>query len=363
MVLLKTMSAAYKLNQLKQWFCLTCIVLCTSGLSAEQLQGEYGACCYDQGSQCIELPNDENAITLCQVIFNGTWVGGSIGCADNICSTGACCIYEGTYECTDYMAEQDCYKMGGQFFGPLSACSSEGESCNSSVGACCLNWLTKECYENYPEEWCYSKGGKYIGDETTCNDALWCTTYYGSCCFGEWCEDNWEHDECDNSGGVFWIDSCAELQDVDICTPTVGACCIEWDYSCQDNINQDDCYWMGGDFLGFQSTCEIEGDYCQTSIGACCLFNELCYDSTLEQDCELLMEGYFYGDGTTCNDVTDCSPFCTSDINTDGQTDVQDLLIIIGDWGAFKSPADVNQDGNVDVADVLLVISNWGPCE
>jgi hypothetical protein len=277
---------------------------------------------------------------------------------------GACCIQESSYECMDNVTEQECNTLGGQFYGPFSTCAVEGSACISVVGACCLNWSGsgKECYENYTEEWCYTKGGKFIGEGTTCNDASWCTTYYGSCCFGEWCEDAWEHDDCENNGGIFWIDSCAELQDVEMCVATVGACCLKWKLYCEDNIIQDDCISMGGDFLGYQSTCENEGDYCQAEIGACCLDNYECYDSTLEQDC-ISMGGYFYGDGTICNDVTDCVDFCSSDINEDGQTNVHDLLAVIDQWGLFETPADVNQDGIVNVSDLLIVVGSWGACE
>ena len=276
---------------------------------------------------------------------------------------GACCIENIETECMDNVTEQNCNKLGGQFYGPLSTCAVEGSACISVVGACCLNWSGsgKECFENNTEEWCYSKGGKFIGQGTTCNDALWCTTYYGSCCFGEWCEDAWEND-CENNGGTFWFDSCADLQDVEMCVATVGACCFKWKLYCEDNIIQDDCLSMGGDFLGYQSTCENEGDYCQAEIGACCVDKYECYDSTLEQDC-FEMDGYFYGDGTICNDATDCVYFCSSDINEDGQTNVHDLLAVIDQWGLFETPADVNQDSIVNVSDLLIVVGNWGLCE
>ena len=220
----------------------------------------------------------------------------------------------------DNVTEQECKTLGGKFYGPLSTCAVEGSACISVVGACCLNWSGsgKECYENYTEEWCYTKGGKFIGEGTTCNDALWCTTYYGSCCFGEGCEDAWEHDDCEIIGGIFWIDSCAELQDVEMCVATVGACCFNWQLYCEDNIIQDDCISMGG---------------------------------------------YFYGDETICNDVTDCPYLCSSDINEDGQTNVHDLLAVIDQWGLFETPADVNSDGIVDVSDLLILVGNWGPCE
>jgi hypothetical protein len=39
-----------------------------------------------------------------------------------------------------------------------------------------------------------------------------------------------------------------------------------------------------------------------------------------------------------------------------------DILLVLDQWGAVDSPADVDMDGIVDVNDLLLVVGNWGPC-
>jgi len=54
-----------------------------------------------------------------------------------------------------------------------------------------------------------------------------------------------------------------------------------------------------------------------------------------------------------------------ADLNCDGFVNVQDLLAVIGSWGACPKgqstcAGDLNSDGIVNVADLLLVISNWG---
>ena len=59
---------------------------------------------------------------------------------------------------------------------------------------------------------------------------------------------------------------------------------------------------------------------------------------------------------------------CIGDIalHGNGVVDVDDLLMIISDWGCNLSHdcfADVTQDGFVDVDDLLAVINNWGPCD
>ena len=38
------------------------------------------------------------------------------------------------------------------------------------------------------------------------------------------------------------------------------------------------------------------------------------------------------------------------------------LLSIIAAWGGNDADADLNEDGIVGVDDLLIVISDWGPC-
>ena len=54
---------------------------------------------------------------------------------------------------------------------------------------------------------------------------------------------------------------------------------------------------------------------------------------------------------------------CDGDANNDGEVTVEDLLLVIGDWGCTGScSSDLNGDLVVNVADLLLVIASWGPC-
>ena len=55
---------------------------------------------------------------------------------------------------------------------------------------------------------------------------------------------------------------------------------------------------------------------------------------------------------------------CLSDINTDGATNVTDLLSLLGAWGSCPAPCgqDLNNSGDVNVTDLLLLLSAWGPC-
>ena len=62
-----------------------------------------------------------------------------------------------------------------------------------------------------------------------------------------------------------------------------------------------------------------------------------------------------------------CPSDCPADISPDGGSgtvDVDDLLMVINNWGAAgQNPADITGDGSVDVDDLLAVINGWGACE
>jgi hypothetical protein len=52
---------------------------------------------------------------------------------------------------------------------------------------------------------------------------------------------------------------------------------------------------------------------------------------------------------------------CPADINDDGTVNVQDLLLLLGNWGG-EGDGDVNFDGIVNVSDLLLLLAAWGDC-
>ena len=56
-------------------------------------------------------------------------------------------------------------------------------------------------------------------------------------------------------------------------------------------------------------------------------------------------------------------PSCIGDINEDGNVNVADVLLMLGDWGVSDSPADLNGDSTVNISDLLILIGAWGPCE
>jgi subtilisin-like proprotein convertase family protein len=55
-------------------------------------------------------------------------------------------------------------------------------------------------------------------------------------------------------------------------------------------------------------------------------------------------------------------PICPTDVDGSGGTDIDDLLLVINNWGAAGGPADVNGSGSVDIDDLLQVINGWGDC-
>ncbi|MBG85081.1 MAG: hypothetical protein CMJ40_11130 [Phycisphaerae bacterium] len=53
---------------------------------------------------------------------------------------------------------------------------------------------------------------------------------------------------------------------------------------------------------------------------------------------------------------------CATDLNGDNQTNVDDILQLLGAYGTNDSESDVDGDGVVGVNDVLTLIAAWGPC-
>ena len=76
----------------------------------------------------------------------------------------------------------------------------------------------------------------------------------------------------------------------------------------------------------------------------------------IDDDCELGICDY----DLNCSGIPD-SCECLSDIILDGIVDVNDVLILINNWGN-SGIGDINYNGIVDVSDLLIVVGNWGEC-
>ncbi len=75
-------------------------------------------------------------------------------------------------------------------------------------------------------------------------------------------------------------------------------------------------------------------------------------------------------DGTVIDvDWSDTLPLddCPADVyppdGGDGHIGVDEVLALLGDWGAPGSPFDIDGDGTVGVNDLLAVLEAWGVCQ
>jgi hypothetical protein len=136
-----------------------------------------------------------------------------------------------------------------------------------------------------------------------------------------------------------------------------GACCNEDDTCVQVQENQ--CINQDWNWQGLGTTCD--NGCVQNAPGACCVGTSGgCIDNFQESTC-LAGNGEWLGPYTSCGDGG-CELTCKGDADNSGVVDVNDLLMIIDDWGMPDSPADVTGDNLVDVNDILLVVSAWGVC-
>lgn len=225
--------------------------------------------------------------------------------------------------------------------------------CAPVSGACCAS--DGSC-STATQDVCNLEGGIYQGDDTSC-DAVSCPQPQGACCVPSSgnCIDS-EADVCAAFGGTWHFDeSCSTF----ICFPE-GACCLP-DGSCMDTMTPEGCVDAAGQFQGDSTSCATTN--CPAPTGACCTDNGAdCFVLELN-DCELF-GGSWFGPGTTCDDLSICneSP-CPADVDGNGAVAVDDLLLVLGNYGQTgPNEADINDDGIVNVDDLLMVIGAWGPC-
>jgi hypothetical protein len=80
----------------------------------------------------------------------------------------------------------------------------------------------------------------------------------------------------------------------------------------------------------------------------------------------VLTEGGSQGETGSGSVTFSCFETCEGDANVNGIVDVDDLLMVINNWGNCDADetclGDLTGNGVVDVDDLLEVINNWGPC-
>jgi hypothetical protein len=145
-----------------------------------------GACCQFNGMECSNGFTEED----CVEGVGGTWMGEGSDCGtfdgqkwsgcDFVPPTGACCINNGT-ECINDITEEDCIEgYMGTWKGQGSECGERDpesgiyNGCRNvppPTGACCINDGT-ECIDDITEEDCIDGYmGTWKGEGTDCTDA------------------------------------------------------------------------------------------------------------------------------------------------------------------------------------------------
>lgn len=229
-------------------------------------------------------------------------------CAEELCfdvpdcdpdhPVGACCLPDGT--CIQATPEA-CQMAQGLFIAIGAPCSECGNL--EPVGACCFDDGT--CLQISVFE-CAAQGGFYLGDSTACADCPTATPV-GACCLADGTCVQTSAVGCAASGGMYLGDGTS----CDDCTVVeVGACCVPG--GCQQ-LSPDECQAIGGTYLGA---------------------------------------------GTSCDD---CPVPLACDLNGDGVVGIQDLFIMLAQWGPCNGcPADLDHNGSVDVFDLFDLLSWWG---
>ena len=100
-----------------------------------------------------------------------------------------------------------------------------------------------------------------------------------------------------------------------------GACCINMDCV---SLTETSCTEQGGAWLGVEGSC----DDCGEPTGACCVTSGC--DVVTESSC-MNFGGTWLGEGGSCDD---CPASCMGDTDGNGVVNIEDLLNMMGSWGA-----------------------------
>ncbi|MDP6379303.1 MAG: hypothetical protein QF885_06620, partial [Candidatus Thalassarchaeaceae archaeon] len=316
-------------------------------------RGEWGACCLPDGSCVMENASD------CFSNWGGTYVGGE--CSDNPCPDpiGACCNTSG-YEC-ELLTEPGCEIEGGYWQGGATDCESAGCAMDP-WGSCCLPYGGCESMTLWECDQEYMDDGGMAGDNwqayTTCEEANCAPTCDPTGFFDNVaypltisCQDGptaWPASDLAGAGCMGAEMGFYEYIKIDLNgdnapeTIMSKSCLSEWennrgrvlvagknpgtvDMLDLINIHPDamiytDYTWDGMTQIYLLDFLDVTGDGLPDaiiSIGWC--------DPTMPCD----PVGVFY----VTNISTPPGVACASDVNSDGTTDVNDILALISGWG------------------------------
>ena len=260
---------------------------------------------------------------------NNTFQGVGTTCTSHPCqATGACCIPGG---CVDNVTQADCIDpaiFGGTYQGDNTNCLTH--PC-SNTGACCIAFVdpngnvTYTCQDNMTAPSCFATDPNsiYQGDGTTCATHPCPSIGIGACC-----------------------------------SPFVPGGCI-------DGVTFNDCIdpaILAGVYQGDGTTCATHP--CPF-FGACCFsciggVQQPCLELA-PADCDAL-DGVFTAIGQLCA-TTNCPDYCPGDINRDGMTDLNDFIVLAGNFGfcgVGRAQGDLNCDTCVDLNDFIILAGDFG---
>ena len=149
-----------------------------------------------------------------------------------------------------------------------------------------------------------------------------------------------------------------------------GACCIPdaeapGGVRCEDSVTQALCEFdFGGVFNQDECcddiTCDPVGDPTGSCSFACSGGSQLpCFEATAA-DC-LAAGGIYQGDGTDCTS-NPTSNLCSGDINGDNRTNLDDFIVLAGNFGGVgaRPQGDLNCDGIVNLDDFIILAGDFG---
>ncbi len=248
------------------------IVLALSLTTAAAFGGEppESACCV--GDACHMLTQ-----THCEA-EGGVWIPDATCDSVQCIATGlgACCFADSG---CGMLSEDHCLAGGGKWQGKGSDCAS---ACGGTPdAACCIEF---ECFM-INQKSCLAGGGQW-------NAGMYCENVV--------CEENSAYGAC-----------CFEVP--------VGMACVE--------IHEVQCYLEGGDWQGPHTVCADVECGVGGKLGACCV-NGGCL-MLMPDKCDSVHGQWSEGHCGT----TQCAPWCEGDIDRDGVVGVNDILILLANWG------------------------------
>ena len=242
---------------------------------------------------------------------------------------GACCLYRYGHDlCFSLMAEDQCDRLGGLFYGAGTVCWApevcpphpEGQNCMGCCSTCTVPSGPQEgdtfarCYTTShspefecrpPFHYCGTRERPFPQSRhpstVFCGSACHCSVggrFAGACCslsdagFSE-CH-MLRVEDCALRGGR----STREMTDcVTAGCSSLGACCVQESNLCINNTGIGECQSdYGGEWMG-------DNIHCMRGVcpGACCISEHVCNENMTAHDCGAI--GTWMGEFSTCADI------------------------------------------------------------